>query len=190
MKALFIICVLFVATLLSNATPSNLNSIKLVSNNNLPDLSQDKDFVKATIEIYTIQTRIIETNSTELIRQAAKGTLTDAEKNKLAVNLGFSDYAALNNSFNNIGTSVQALKNKYAELNDQSTTNSLVTASVNKLAQEGKINVKNATGGVCFWQLICAIFNCIHTSCSWADFQACLCTAYAAYTTCVNNPPR
>ena len=180
---------MFLVSLFTNATPSNLNSIKLVSNNNLPDLSQDKDFVKATIEIYTIQTRIIETNSAELIRQAANGTLTDAEKNLLASNLGYIDYSALNNSFNNLGNSILALKNKYAELNDQVTTTTLINTSINKLAQEGKINVKNTTG-VCFWQLICAIFNCIHTSCNWADLYACLCAAYVDYKACVNNPPR
>ena len=189
MKAFLIIGAMFLVSLFTSATPSNLNSIKLVSNNNLPDLSQDKDFVKAAMEIYAIQSMILETNSVELIRQAASGTLTDAEKNKLAVSLGFNDYAALNNSFNSIGNSVLALKNKYAELNDQVTTPTLINTSINKLAQEGKINVKNTTG-VCFWQLICAIFNCIHTSCNWADLHACLCAAYVDYKACVNNPPR
>jgi hypothetical protein len=189
MKALLIIGAMFLVNLFSNATPLNLNSIKLVSNNNLPDLSQDKDFVKTAIEIYSIQARIIETNSTGLMRQVASGKLTDAEKNKLAVNLGYTDYAALNNTFNAIGKSIQDLKNKYTGLNDKAITGSLINTSVNKMAQDGKINVKS-TWGVCFWQLICAIFNCIHNSDTCAELQACLCAAFAGYTACANNPPR
>ena len=189
MKALLIICALFVASLFTNATPSNLNSKKLVTYN-LPDLSQDKDFVKAAVEIYTIQTRIIETNSVALMRKSANGTLTDAEKNTLATNLGYTDYTELNNSFSSVGKSLVALKNKYAGLNDQATSASLIKSSVNKLSQEGNISAKNATCNPCFWQLLCGIINCIHNSDNCAELQACLCAAFAAYTQCVNGGPR
>ena len=187
MKALLIVGALFFVSLSTIATPYNVNSTKVVVKE-MPDLSQDKNFIKAVIELYTIQARVIETNSSNLMRKAANNTLTEEEKNSLAKNLGYSDYTTFNNSFENLGNSILSLKNKYSELNNEATASVLLNNSVNKLAQEGTVTIKSTPIGVCFWQLLCSIFSCVHTSCSWAELRECLCEAYADYKAC--NTPR
>ena len=188
MKALLIFSGLIIISLSTMSNPVPINSTKLVNNESMRDLSRDEGFVKTVREVYAIQTRILETNSAGLIKQAAIGTLTSEEQKMLAKNLGYTDYAALNESFNNLGSSILALKNKYTELNDQAISSSVISGAVVKLIEEGKITLqKNTHTGACLSQLFCAIINCIKTSWNCTALQACLCAAYVAYTTCSQN---
>ena len=184
MKALLIFGGLIIISLSTMSYPIPAGSANRVNAKTTRDLSLDDGFVKTVIEVYTIQTRIMETNSAGLMKQAATGTLTNTGQQKLARNLGYADYVALNNSFNSIGNSIRALKNKYAELNDQANINVAVT----KLIQQGKIRQqKNSITGACLCQLYAAILNCLKTSANCTALQTCLCAAYAQYVACGQN---
>jgi len=188
MKALLIFSGLIILSLSTMSYPTPAVATNLINNKTVRDLSQDDSFVKTLIEVYTIQTRIMETNSAGLMKQASIGDLTNTEQEMLAKNLGFHDYATLNESFNKIGNSMLALKNKYAELNDQSNSSAVIHAAILKLIDQGKITIqKNTNTSACLCALYAAILNCLKTSANCTALHSCLCAAYAAYLLCGQN---
>jgi hypothetical protein len=184
-KILLALCCIF---LLTSSRPVYNNSNEISSFKTLTDLSGDDVFVSTVNDLLAVQAKIFAANSAELMIRNAQGTLTEAEKNILAVNLGYADYKAMNNSLFSIGSSILALKNKYAELNNESTSASVIKFSIDRMQQEGKI--RNAVGidiHECFRQLYAAIVSCIKNSQTRQQFILCIQAAYAQFNVCIHQ---
>ena len=190
MKILLFIAAICFAGMSSTASPGPLNSMQVANPAILPDLSQDVEFINTVIKVYSLQSRILETNSAGLIQRAESGTLSKAEEESLAVNLGFVDYRALNNSFNSIGISVLALKNKYSGMNEVMITTTIINAAIGKLADEGRIQFTGKSNA-CLCALYNAIYTCFKTSADCTQIGICVRAAYAQYAACkTQEPPR
>ena len=161
MKTLSFLLASFFLCMSTIAGPINSNFIKVGNDKTLPDLSKDENFVKSVNEIFSLQVHITESNSP----------------------------AILNNSFNKIGISILALKNKYAALNDNANASLIINAAIDKLVQQGRITNLNSnyssTDLVCLRQFYTAIVICLKTSANYTAFGDCVREAYAQFVACV-----
>jgi hypothetical protein len=188
MKSIKILLAVCFICLLTSSRPVYNNSNVSSSFKSLTDLSSDDVFVSTVNDLLAVQAKIFATNSEELMIRSAQGTLTEPEKNILAVNLGYSDYAAMDNSLFRIGSSILALKNKYAELNNESTSASVIKLSIDRMEAQGKIsNTGSAIIHQCLRQLYAAIVSCIKNSQTHQQLIMCLQAAYAQFNVCVHQ---
>ncbi|HUR11208.1 MAG TPA: hypothetical protein VM012_07555 [Flavitalea sp.] len=188
MKLLLLAGTLFLVSLSTNAFPfrSAFSTTTLTI-----DICKDKDFIRIVNDVFTIQARIIETNSTSLMAKSVAGTINETEKKLLAAKLGYSSYTIMNKCLDGIGMSVSALKNKYTILNNQSSADLLITTSIDNLITEGKISGLNTggTNNVCLTQLFKDICSCIQAGGYCTLLSDCVKAAYVKYNTCKTQPP-
>lgn len=183
-KILLAVCFVF---LLTSSRPVYNHSNEISSSKSLPDLSRDEIFVNSVNDILAIQAKISATNSERLIIQNTQGTLTEAEKNTLATNLGYADYAAMNNSLLSIGSSMLALTNRYPELNNETASASVIKLSVDKMQSGGKlINPAGTAIHECLRQLYAAVVACFKNSRTHQQLILCLQAAYAQFNACIH----
>lgn len=187
MKSVKILLALCFVFLLTSGRPVYNHTNEISSSKSLPDLSRDVLFVNSVNDILAIQAKISATNSEGLIKQNAQGTLTEAEKNTLAINLGYTDYGAMNNSLLSIGSSIQVLTNKYPELNNETTSASVIKLSMDKMQSGGKlINPAGTVIHECLRQLYASVVACIRNSRTHQQLILCLQVAYAQFNACIH----
>lgn len=188
MKAIKILLALCFVFLLTSGRPVYNSSNEISSFKSLPDLSRDEVFVSTVNDILVIQVKIAATNSEKLVIQNAQGTLTEVEKTTLATNLGYADYTAMNNSLFSIGSSIQALTNKYSELNNETTAASVIKLSLDKMQSGGKlVNSTSIAIHECLRQLYTDIVACIRNSRTYQQLILCLQAAYAQFNVCIHT---